>query len=75
MKAGVRRASGFWLIQAALLTVCFPAAALQSYFINNEVRSDNIELFHKWTGMLGNYHAESHTLDGACGKTQYSRAS
>lgn len=47
------------------------AYALQSYFINNEVKADNIEMFPKWMEMLTHYNAESHTLDTLCGKEQY----
>jgi len=57
---------------ALLLVVSLPAHALQSYFINTEVKSDNIEMFPKWMDMLHRYDAESHTLDSVCGKTQYS---
>jgi len=49
-----------------------PLHALQSYFINNEVKADNISLFPKWTGMLTRYNTESHTLDDVCGDEQYS---
>ncbi len=55
--------------------LCFfsqPAEALQSYFINNEIEANNIEMFPKWTEMLGHYNTESHQLDGVCGKQQYS---
>jgi predicted transglutaminase-like cysteine proteinase len=48
------------------------APALQSYFINYEVRADNIDMFPKWMEMLGHYSAESHQLDDVCGKDEYS---
>jgi predicted transglutaminase-like cysteine proteinase len=48
------------------------AAALQSYFIDKEVRSDNIEMFPKWMAMLSHYDAEAHTLDHICGSAHYS---
>lgn len=47
------------------------ANAIQSYFINNEVESDNIEMFPKWVEMLAHYDYESHSFDKACGKAQY----
>jgi predicted transglutaminase-like cysteine proteinase len=49
------------------------AMALQgfhSYFINREVRSENIKMFPRWTGMLARYNAEAHTLDAICGVEQ-----
>jgi predicted transglutaminase-like cysteine proteinase len=48
-----------------------PATALESYFINQEVRADNVEMFPKWMSMLAHYDAESHTLDTICGSDQY----
>jgi predicted transglutaminase-like cysteine proteinase len=51
---------------------CGQAVALQSYFINNELKADNIQMFPKWTDMLARYNAESHPLDSVCGKTKYS---
>lgn len=56
----------------ALLSLPAPVSALESYFINNEVKADNIEMFPKWTDMLSRYDNESHTLDSVCGKEQYS---
>ncbi len=49
-----------------------PAAALQSYFINNEVESDNIEMFPKWMDMLSRYKMQSLPYEKICGKEQYS---
>jgi len=46
--------------------------ALQSYFINNEVRADNIEMFPKWMGMLSRYDVESRMLDDVCNEDPYS---
>jgi predicted transglutaminase-like cysteine proteinase len=43
-----------------------------SYFINREVRADNIQMFPKWMDMLARYDAESHTLDSICGHETYS---
>jgi predicted transglutaminase-like cysteine proteinase len=48
------------------------ACALQSYFINNEVKADNIEMFPKWIDMLSRYKAEATPLDAACGREEYS---
>src|SRR5262249_51653865 len=59
------------LLAATALFFATPAAALQSYFINNEVKSDNIELFPKWTGMLDRYDEESHTLGSVCGEDRF----
>jgi len=41
-----------------------------SYFINREVRSENINMFPRWTGMLARFNAEAHTLDAICGVEQ-----
>ena len=49
-----------------------PAAALQSYFINNEVKADNVDMFPKWMDMLGRYHAEADPQEKVCGKNEYS---
>ncbi|MDD3370724.1 MAG: transglutaminase-like cysteine peptidase [Alphaproteobacteria bacterium] len=38
-----------------------------TYFINREVRSNNIKMFPRWTGMLARYGAENHKLDSVCG--------
>lgn len=53
---------------------CLPqgAVAFQSYFINREEQSDNIEMFTKWTGVLARYEEKAKTLDEICGKEQYS---
>ncbi len=47
------------------------AAAIQSYFINNEEKADNIEMFPKWMSMLSNYDKESRQLDNVCGSDKY----
>jgi len=49
-----------------------PAAALESYFINNEVQADTIEMFPKWMDMLSRYKAQSHPYEDICGKDRYS---
>ncbi|MDD4615827.1 MAG: transglutaminase-like cysteine peptidase [Alphaproteobacteria bacterium] len=40
---------------------------IHTYFVNREVRSDNVRMFPRWTGMLARYSAENHTLDKVCG--------
>lgn len=49
-----------------------PACAFQSYFASREVRADNIDIFPKWTGMLGRYQADSRPLESICGTETYS---
>lgn len=49
-----------------------PALAAQSYFLNQEFRSDTINLFPKWTGVLSRYKASARTLDDVCGTETYS---
>lgn len=49
-----------------------PPRKSRSYFNAREIRSDDISMFTKWTGMLERYDAESHTLDDICGSDQYS---
>lgn len=49
-----------------------PAQAFQSYFINREVKADNIKMFPKWVDMLSRYDDASHKLDDICGEDQYS---
>lgn len=46
--------------------------AFQSYFINREVQSDNIEMFTKWTNVLARYAEKSKSLEDACDETHYS---
>ena len=48
------------------------AEAIQSYFINNEVQSDNVEMLPKWNDMLSRYTAQSHPYEAICGKERYS---
>lgn len=48
------------------------AVAFQSYFINREEQSDNIEMFTKWTDVLARYDATAHTLEDICGRDRYS---
>ncbi len=66
----------FWLVALLLPAMIFcgapPAVALQSYFINNEVKADNIDMFPKWMDMIARYNAESHPLDSICGQERYS---
>jgi predicted transglutaminase-like cysteine proteinase len=40
---------------------------IRSYWANREVRSTNIKMFPRWTGMVGRYAVENHTLDSVCG--------
>ncbi len=40
---------------------------VHTYFVNREVRSANIKMFPRWTGMLTRYNTENHSLDGVCG--------
>jgi|GEM_PF-1420648 predicted transglutaminase-like cysteine proteinase len=47
------------------------SSGFHSYFINREVRSNNIGMFPRWTGMLSRYSAEAHTLDSVCGSQQH----
>lgn len=47
------------------------AWAFQSYFINKEVKSDNIEMFSKWTDVLARYDSTSHKLEDICGDERY----
>jgi predicted transglutaminase-like cysteine proteinase len=35
--------------------------------VNREVRSRNIGMFYRWTGMLSRFSTEAHTLDPVCG--------
>lgn len=46
------------------------ACAFQSYFINKEIKSDNIEMFSKWTDVLARYEATAHSLDDVCGSDE-----
>lgn len=55
-----------------LCTAAFPAQAFQSYFINREVKSDNIEMFTKWTGVLARYDEKAKSLDDVCPDERYS---
>jgi len=64
--------SAFLITVLIFLVAAQPAQALQSYFINNEVEADNIDMFTKWTDMLSRYTTESKPLDPACGKDRYS---
>jgi predicted transglutaminase-like cysteine proteinase len=49
------------------------ASALQSYFINNEVQADNVEMFPKWMDMLSRYDSQSKPYQAICGgKDKYS---
>jgi predicted transglutaminase-like cysteine proteinase len=65
------RGMAFLLLSMAALVMPLQANALQSYFINNEVESDNIEMFPKWMDMLKRYDDESQTLNDACGKDRF----
>lgn len=47
-------------------TFSHSALAFQSYFINREVQSDNIEMFTKWTDVLARYNSASLTLEDIC---------
>lgn len=38
-----------------------------TYFVNHEVRSDNIAIFPRWTGMLSRFNKEARSLDTVCG--------
>ena len=61
-----------WLSFFVLLSAgAFPAQAFQSYFINREVRSDNIEMFTKWTGVLARYDETAKSLDQICPDDRY----
>ncbi len=62
------------LVFTFLLTFAFSqeALALQSYFINNEVQSDNIDMFPKWMDMLSRYKTQSFPYEKICGKEKYS---
>ena len=62
----------FALFSSGFLSLPGEAVAFQSYFINQEVRSDNIEMFTKWTDVLARYDAKSHTLEDICGDERYS---
>ena len=44
-----------------------PPRGFHSYFINREVRSDNIGMFPRWTGMLSRFYGEAQTFDSVCG--------
>jgi len=72
MTVGRRFAAIFILTNLAMLAGLHDAVALQSYFINNEVKADNIDMFPKWMDMLNRYDNESHTLDDVCGKDRFS---
>lgn len=58
-----------WL---ALLAGAGEAQAFRSYFINEEVRSDDITLFPKWMDVLRRYEESSRRLDEACDDSRYS---
>jgi predicted transglutaminase-like cysteine proteinase len=45
---------------------------IHSYFINREVKADNIRMFPRWVNMLGRYQSESHKLNDICGDELYS---
>jgi predicted transglutaminase-like cysteine proteinase len=57
---------------ASALCCAAPASALQSYFINNEVQSDNIDMFPKWMDMLSRYKSQSLPYEKICGPAHYS---
>jgi len=47
--------------------VVTPPRGFHSYFINREVRSDNIGMFPRWTGVLSRFYGEAKTFDSVCG--------
>jgi len=47
------------------------ALAFQSYFINREIKSDNIAMFTKWTDVLARYDEKSKSLEEVCSNERY----
>lgn len=47
------------------------ASAVPTYFVNREVKSSNIRMFPRWTGMLSRFTAEARTLDSVCGSSSH----
>lgn len=60
------------LATAAVQALPQPAQAFQSYFINKEVQSDNIEMFTKWTDVLARYNEKAKSFEDACDGDHYS---
>jgi predicted transglutaminase-like cysteine proteinase len=73
MHSFCRRAFSFLLLGMLLSVSGSPqeAGAFQSYFINKEVKSDNIEMFTKWTDVLARYDEKARSLEDICDKDKY----
>ena len=61
----------FFMIVIVCASASHDVAARQSYFVMDEVPSDNLTPFPKWKGMMGRFDDQRTIPDSECGKVQF----